>query len=791
MRRAQGVISFHGKSSDHTRLLSRCPDRSLDVLLLLVLLVAGALRFYALDVPVILFEEGLVANASLHDWGYILRRSLYTDAHPPFFYFLTKTILWAGSSEFALRSLSAVSGVAAVFFLYRLGTRLFSRETALCAAALLAVHLLHVELSRVLRPHSLIILLSIICFDRLVCFLSAPSRRNLWLLAGANLLVCLWHFNGTLIIGAQIPVILGAMLLGHVPPRMALGSLAANSVSLLLNVVPLVVRLGKFPGVALGGNSMFWTIGRTGDNLGELLSLFPVPWMTLAGAALFALGMWSMWKRDTGLFALFAIAIAAPLAALIAARYGIIYSAQHIGFILPLLLLVVACGIGQILGRPERAVIPILLAGSLLLVGKNHSRIYGADAPMINHNLCQDAIAREMSVSFTPKAVAGFHPFYLEDFVGWYLKRYTGVDLPNAVTPEDGQVEFFLVKQQGYEQSDSEKAFGIEKSGFRQPLNVQIPCGFSVASFVIPRTPVLAVQTLPARMAVTADPEDFYGHVYEARDLTPYFSPLGNLLYPSRFDAPGAMTFRVENNTGKPVPGLDLTFFMAKTLPESTFEVFYSFDGEPARQGFAVREVTPHGWIPLRLGRAEPFRTVDITIRMVASSALPSFYNNTETVRFRSLEISLDNPGQSFDSDVSMAVTGLDYTESNPQGDFRWGRGPQTAMSFQSDKPREFALQLVAKSPIAGQRIEVVLNGTTIGQADFPEAGVNSRIAVPVKTQQGENTLALRYAYWNHGGHGPAGETFEADDPRTLAAYYSTLRLVDPVQAVVKPQDGQ
>lgn len=749
-----------------------------------MLLVAGAVRFYALDVPVILFEEGLVANASLHDWGYILRRSLYTDAHPPFFYFLTKAILWAGSSEFVLRSLSAVSGVAAVFFLYRLGTRFFSRETALCAAALLAVHLLHVELSRVLRPHSLIILLSIICFDRLACFLGTPSRRNLWLLAGANLLVSLWHFNGTLIIGAQFPVIIGAMLSGHIPARPGLGSLAANSASLFLNIVPLLVRLGKFPGVALGGNSMSWTIQRTGDNLAELLSIFPVPWMAFAGAALFAIGMWSLWKRDTGVFALFAMVIAAPLAALIAARYGIIYSAQHIGFILPLMLLVVACGVEYTLGRPERAVIPILLAGSLLLVVKNHSRIYAADAPMINHNLCQGDIAREMSATFTPKSVAGFHPYYLADFVGWYLKRSTGVDLhANSVGPEDKVVEFFLVKQHGYEQSDSEKAFGIERKGLPHPLNVQLPCGFSVASYVIPRTPALAIQSLPARMDVTADPEDFFSHAYEARDLAPYFSSLGNLLYPSRFDAPATMTFRLENNTGTSVPGLDLTFFMAKTLPESTFEVFYSFDGEPAHLGFAVHEVTPHGWIPLRLGRAEPFRTVDITIRMVASSALPSFYNNTETVRFRSLGISLDKPGQAFDSGVSMAVTGLDATESNPQGDFRWGRGPQTAMSFQMDKPRELALELVAKSPIAGQRIEVVLNGTAIGQADFPEAGVNRRFAVPVRAQAGENVLALRYAYWNHGGHGPANETFEADDPRALAAYFSTLRLVDQALA--------
>jgi len=389
-----------------------------------------------------------------------------------------------------------------------------------------------------------------------------------------------------------------------------------------------------------------------------------------------------------------------------------------------------------------------------------------------------------MSASFISKSVSGFHPYYLADFVGWYLRRYTGVDLhANSVGPEDKLVEFFLVKQRGYEQGESEKAFGIERKGLRQPLNVQLPCVLSVASYVIPRTPALAIQSLPARMDVTADPEEFFSRVYEARDLAPYFSSMGDLLYPSRFDAPGTMTFRLENNTGSPVPGLDLTFFMAKTLPESTFEVFYSFDGEPAQLGFAVREVTPHGRIPFRLGRTETFRIVDITIRMVASSALPSFYNNTETVRFRSMGISLDKPGQAFDSGVSMAATGLDASESNPQGDFRWGHGPQTAMSFRMDKPREFILELDAKSPIAGQRIEIVLNGTAIGQADFPEAGVTRRFAIPVRAQAGENVLALRYAYWNHGGHGPANETFEADDPRVLAVYFSTLRLVDPAQA--------
>jgi len=71
VRRARSIIpvcgSFHEKSSDFARPLDRSLERYLDALLVLVLLVAGAVRFYALDVPVILFEEGLVANSSLHN----------------------------------------------------------------------------------------------------------------------------------------------------------------------------------------------------------------------------------------------------------------------------------------------------------------------------------------------------------------------------------------------------------------------------------------------------------------------------------------------------------------------------------------------------------------------------------------------------------------------------------------------------------------------------------------------------------------------------------------------------
>jgi len=747
----------------------------------LVLLVAGILRFYALGVPMLLFEEALVSNAAVHDWGYILRRSISTDAHPPFYYYLTKAVLWVGSSEFTLRFLSAFCGVAAVYVLYRLGERLFSQRTALMAAALLAVHLWHIELSRALRPHALIMLLSMFCFGRLVRFLDAPTRRNLWLLAGADLLVSFWHFNGTLIIGTQIPIIFCAMLLRKTPARLALTSIAANSVSLLLNVVPLLARIGRFPGVSIGSGSMQWTLTRTGENLYELLTLLPLPWMGVAGTVACIAGLWFLWRKSIGAFALFTATMGIPLATLIAARYGIIYSAQHIIFIFPILLLVIAYGLERLLVRSEILVIPILALGCFLSFTKENSKLYTADASMFNHNLCQRSIAESLSSAMTgSSSIAGFYPAYLLDFVNWYFKQDSTRDLSsNAVGPEDRSVDFYLVKKIGFEEFNSERAFGIERLGLPHTVDTTLACGFSINRYALARTPVLAIATLPETLTVTATPEDFFRHVYEAHDLLPYFSPLGDLLYPSRFDAPSSFTFRIKNTTGQTIPSLDMVIAMAKTSLESTFEIFYSFDDEPRRQGLAVGEITPHGSLVLRLGRPQSFTVLDVTIRMLCSGLQPSFYNIPETVRFKSFQLSAPKPQASYDSALPVAVTGLDVLESNSLGDFRWGRGPETAIAFRVDQARQLSLEMDVKSPIAGQHLDILLNGKVIGETDLPPQRQNRNLTVPVQAQPGDNTLALRYRYWNHGEHGPGDETFEKDDPRLLAATFSTLRLVD------------
>src|SRR5262249_58601165 len=89
-------------------------------LLIVCLWLAAGLRFYRLDAQSLWNDEGLSLGLARSDVPTILR-SAAADIHPPGYYLLLKA--WydlTGDSELALRSLSALTGVALVALLYRL-----------------------------------------------------------------------------------------------------------------------------------------------------------------------------------------------------------------------------------------------------------------------------------------------------------------------------------------------------------------------------------------------------------------------------------------------------------------------------------------------------------------------------------------------------------------------------------------------------------------------------------------------------------------------------------------------
>ncbi len=168
-------------------------QRLLWVGLLLVLLLATALRFYCLDRQSLWADEGnsvALAGRSLADITY---RAAY-DIHPPLYYYLLH--FWVrlfGSSEFAVRSLSAVIGVLLVGLTFLLGRHFFDSQVGLVAAFLSAISPFQVYYSQEARMYILLAALSALSVYFLFRFMKEEAadtghRRPLLFWAGSYIL---------------------------------------------------------------------------------------------------------------------------------------------------------------------------------------------------------------------------------------------------------------------------------------------------------------------------------------------------------------------------------------------------------------------------------------------------------------------------------------------------------------------------------------------------------------------------------------------------------------------------
>jgi mannosyltransferase len=130
------------------------------LLLLVILLLASFLRFYRLDAQSFWNDEGNSARIAERPLDLILEGAA-GDIHPPGYYLLLHG--WRalfGQSEFALRSLSVVAGLALVAFTYLLGRRIFCESTGLTAAFLGAISPFAIYYSQEARMYALLAALS-------------------------------------------------------------------------------------------------------------------------------------------------------------------------------------------------------------------------------------------------------------------------------------------------------------------------------------------------------------------------------------------------------------------------------------------------------------------------------------------------------------------------------------------------------------------------------------------------------------------------------------------------------
>ena len=145
-------------------------SRSVMSLLLLIFLVAFALRLYRLGYQSLWYDEAVSIHLATKD---LLGLTQHTarDIHPPLYYYLLH--FWvraAGTSEFSAAFLSLVFGILLVAACYRLGTELYDRRVGLLTAFLVAVSPFNLWYSQEIRMYTLgafLGLVSLYCLMRL------------------------------------------------------------------------------------------------------------------------------------------------------------------------------------------------------------------------------------------------------------------------------------------------------------------------------------------------------------------------------------------------------------------------------------------------------------------------------------------------------------------------------------------------------------------------------------------------------------------------------------------------
>jgi uncharacterized membrane protein len=124
-----------------------------------ILLLSTFLRFHLIDSQSLWNDEGNSYQMTQKSVSQILTDSA-ADIHPPLYYLLLSA--WtraAGTSEFALRGFSALSGLILIAVIYALGKKLFNPTAALIAAFCAAFNPALIYYSQEARMYELIALI--------------------------------------------------------------------------------------------------------------------------------------------------------------------------------------------------------------------------------------------------------------------------------------------------------------------------------------------------------------------------------------------------------------------------------------------------------------------------------------------------------------------------------------------------------------------------------------------------------------------------------------------------------
>ncbi len=173
-----------------------------------VIVVGTALRLFRLGTKSYWLDEATSVVLARVDRHVFVGALIHRQANMALYYLLLRGWILLGSSEFVIRSLSVLAGVAAIPAIYLLGAHLFGPKAGRISALLLSVHAFHIRYSQEARAYSLLVLLVILSSFFLLRSLEQPSRKN-WVgyILLSTLMVYAQVFGGWMLVAQWISLL--------------------------------------------------------------------------------------------------------------------------------------------------------------------------------------------------------------------------------------------------------------------------------------------------------------------------------------------------------------------------------------------------------------------------------------------------------------------------------------------------------------------------------------------------------------------------------------------------------
>jgi hypothetical protein len=508
-------MSEHDAAS--TRLQTIC--------LCFVLALGALLRFYALEVPSMWWDEIYTPMTSRYSWPFIRDWCRAIEIQPPYFYMAMKGYMLSGVSDFALRLPFALCGVLTSLAVYCLGKRILSPVVGLAAAAFIAFNPQMLWLSRTVRIYTLLHLLfalSMISFYRAYFEGNRRSEIQMYCL---NFLMLLLHHSSVLIIGAE-----GFVLLVFWGMRKNGLSLWRVAVFALVSLASFVPSAPYFLGSVVDGGwlqvkSDYATVAdKVFFIFSSLLIYMDKPVTKALFLGLFCLSL-ATWKGKRDVFIWLSAAFVLPLAAIVAKRYDSHMFFFHLTFLLVPFSLIVAAPLRFC--KKQWPVLLAIVAFSLIAtfqVLRDGQLEYYAVESNDRHVYPQGVfktMARELPGRFAGYSLVPMeHDLPIFNAVNWYLEQFSADNPLTRQRLDRDRTHTPVLFLEGYN-AFAELAADREMFFSKYPGLEALPAlgTYKPYRWSVPYAPLEIASPQPSLLTFTAAPQDFYAHVAQLRNV--------------------------------------------------------------------------------------------------------------------------------------------------------------------------------------------------------------------------------------------------------------------------------